>query len=163
MCIRDRYGSNGQGYAPQYQGAGQPPNGSQERKYVILEEKYFRRVDKFDGDVVKFRGWLFDVLVAISQVDDSLGSVLKGIIAKGHDETWDPKTDLTLDQQIHQKFASELYGVIVSLTTGEAKNIVKSVVDVGGYPDGFKAIVLLCHRCDTKTCLLYTSPSPRDS
>jgi hypothetical protein len=29
-------------------------------KGVRLEEKYFRRVDKFDGDLSKFRGWLFD-------------------------------------------------------------------------------------------------------
>ena len=28
---------------------------------VVLDEKYFRRIEKFDGDVNKFRGWLFDL------------------------------------------------------------------------------------------------------
>ena len=58
------------------------------KRNVILDEKDFRRVDKSDGAVIEFRGWLFDVLVAISQVDDSLRSTLKGVLAKGHDETW---------------------------------------------------------------------------
>ena len=69
-------------------------------------------------------GWLFDVLVDLSQVDDSLGSTLKGILAKGHDETWDPNKDITNNKHVYQKYASELYGVIVSLTIGEAKHII---------------------------------------
>ena len=39
---------------------------------VVLDEKYFRRVDKFNGDVQKLRGWMFDLLVAIGQVDKDL-------------------------------------------------------------------------------------------
>ena len=35
------------------------------RNFVILEEKYFRRVVAFEGDFAKFRGWLFDLNVAI--------------------------------------------------------------------------------------------------
>ena len=34
---------------------------------VVLDEKYFRRMEKFEGDPSKFRGWLFDLLVAIGQ------------------------------------------------------------------------------------------------
>ena len=30
---------------------------------IVLEEKYFRRMDKFDGDATKFRAWIFDLQV----------------------------------------------------------------------------------------------------
>ena len=40
-----------------------------ERKRVSLDEKYFRRIDKFEGDVMKYKGGRFDLLVAIGQTD----------------------------------------------------------------------------------------------
>ena len=40
---------------------------------MTLDEKYFRRVDKFDGDRSKFRGWLFDLIEAINQINPELG------------------------------------------------------------------------------------------
>ena len=30
---------------------------------VILDEKYFRRMEVFDGDRSRFRGWIFDLTV----------------------------------------------------------------------------------------------------
>ena len=135
---------------PGHQYSPKGPN-QENKKWVILDEKYFRRVDKFEGDVTRFRGWQFDVLVAICQFDDALGSTLKGILARKHDESWNPRSDNTIDQAIYQKYASELYGVIVSLTAGEAKHVVRSIIDVGGYPDGFKALVLLNNRYESKT------------
>ena len=40
-----------------------------ERKRVRQDEKYFRRIDKFEGDVMKYKGWRFDLLVAIDGID----------------------------------------------------------------------------------------------
>eukprot|EP00973_Karenia_brevis_P074421 10339948-Karenia_brevis.AAC.1 len=34
-----------------------------------LEEKNFRRIDKFDGNSKEFRGWVFNLEVALGQVD----------------------------------------------------------------------------------------------
>ena len=50
------------------------------KRQVVLDEKYFRRMEKFDGDVNKFRGWLFDLLVAIGQVDKDLVTILRIIM-----------------------------------------------------------------------------------
>ena len=47
-----------------------------------LEEKYFRRVDKFEGDVKIFRGWRFDLLVAIGQIDQALCGEIKAMISQ---------------------------------------------------------------------------------
>ena len=33
----------------------------QQGNKVTLDEKHFRRMDKFEGDVGKFRSWIFDL------------------------------------------------------------------------------------------------------
>ena len=52
-----------------------------------LEEKHFRRVEKFVGDSGKFRGWLFDVLVGVGMVNRDLQEMVKRFMArrKGND------------------------------------------------------------------------------
>ena len=49
---------------------------------AVLEEKYFRRMDKYSGDPNKLRTWLFELLVAIGQVDRILGASLKKFLMK---------------------------------------------------------------------------------
>ena len=67
-------------------GSGQGSDRPEDWRKVVLDEKYFRRIDKFEGDFGKFRGWLFDLLVAVGQVDDRLGKEIKNIIGRGLDE-----------------------------------------------------------------------------
>ena len=129
----------------------QQDGGDMSKHHVILDEKYFRRVDKFDGDLSKFRGWLFDLLVSIGQVDSELAKELKVLLSRGLDESWDPERDVGLSMLIYEKYASELYGLLCSLTTGEAKNVLKGIVDSGFQHDGFKALVILNKRFDSKT------------
>ena len=45
----------------------------------------------------------------------------------------------------------DLFGVLVQLTEGEAKTIVKGVIDKGFNNDGFKALIDLSHRCDARS------------
>ena len=49
---------------------------SQEWSTVILEVKHFRRMDKFEGDPGKFRSWLFDLTLAIGQIENGLAREL---------------------------------------------------------------------------------------
>jgi hypothetical protein len=95
-------------------------------KRVILDEKYFRRVDKFEGDVTRFRGWMFDVMVAIGQVDNELAKELKGVLSRGLDEKWNPEEDQSIDKRTYEKYTAELYGIVCALTAGEAKNVVRA-------------------------------------
>eukprot|EP00973_Karenia_brevis_P063138 8778475-Karenia_brevis.AAC.1 len=43
-----------------------------DNKKAKLEERYFRRVDKFDGSPKQLRGWMFNLEVALGQVDKEL-------------------------------------------------------------------------------------------
>ena len=48
---------------------------------VVLDEKYFRRIKPFDGDAkTSLRTWMFDLLVAIGQLDDQLATELKKLL-----------------------------------------------------------------------------------
>ena len=51
----------------------------------------------------------------------------------------------------YEKYSGEVYGVLCGLTTGEAKSVIKGVVDRGFKQDGFKALVDLNRRYDTRT------------
>ena len=115
---------------------------------VILDEKYFRRVDRYDGDVGKYKSWRFDLFVALGQVDKELEGELRGVLrrweksdTKSTPDKWEPGMDRELNQEVYKKYSGELYGVLVALTGGEAKSILRGIFE---------------------GCLLYTSPSPRD-
>ena len=53
---------------------------------VILEEKYFQRMHKFERDLTDFVGWMFDLLVAVGQVDKELSKELDCLLRQ---ENWD--------------------------------------------------------------------------
>ena len=65
-------------------------DGGKSRMY--LDEKYFRRIEKFDGDLSKYKGWIFDFGVILSQVDVELGKAVKALFKEGLKDT-----DLTVD------------------------------------------------------------------
>ena len=109
------------------------------RNGVILEEKYFRRVAAFEGDFAKFRGWLFDLNVAIGQVDKDLAGELERLVKIPEQDKWKPEEDRSLRRDLYDKYKSELYGILCSVTQGEPKNIVRSIVDAHSEQDGFRA------------------------
>ena len=81
---------------------------------MALDEKCFRRMDTFDGDRAKFRGWMFDSAVCIGQIDKGLSDQIRMPMAsnKSRDDKWDPKEDWDLDQELYRKYSGELYGVL---------------------------------------------------
>ena len=120
---------------------------------MVLDEKYFRRVEKFDGELDKYRGWIFDIVVALAQVDGELSKEVEKLVMGREDivgkvsvERWDAEN--TVGKDIHRKYSSELYGLLVSLTSGEAKGILKGMLDSKMPSDGFKALVVLRRRFD---------------
>ena len=90
------------------------------RGRVVLEEKYFRRIDEFTGDSSVYRRWLFDMQVAISQVDPKLANYLRTWIEssksnrardkKAKSWAWNPSCGLPWD--IYDKYSAELYTVM---------------------------------------------------
>ena len=117
---------------------------------VVLEEKYFRRMDKFEGDMAKFRGWVFDLGVAIGGVDEKLSKTLERLGRYEDKDKWEPEQEGQAFQEIHEKYKGELYGLLCSITQGEAKVLVRGVYDTGKGNDGFRAFMLLNHRYDQR-------------
>eukprot|EP00973_Karenia_brevis_P021366 2936683-Karenia_brevis.AAC.1 len=52
---------------PQLIKSQQGTKGTSDDKKGKLEEKYFRRIEKFNGDPNQFRTWLFNVKVSLGQ------------------------------------------------------------------------------------------------
>ena len=51
-----------------------------EGKRVVLDQKHFQRVDKFEGNPAKFKSWIFDLITAVGSVDLNLAKDLKNLL-----------------------------------------------------------------------------------
>ena len=60
-----------------------------------------------------------------------------------------------IDQTLYDKYKAEFYGSLCALRIGEAKNAIKSVLDIPGdlnlSGDGYKALAMLNERFDANT------------
>ena len=111
---------------------------------------------KFDGDLDKYRAWIFEVVVALAQVDGRLSQMVEKLVMGKEDmvgkvsvEAWDARN--AVGPTLYDRYSSELYGLLVSLTSGEAKGILKGMLDSKWPTDGFKALVVLRRRFDALT------------
>ena len=99
------------------------PDGFGRDYRLTLDERHFRRVDRYSGDSSKFRGWYFDLLVAIGQIDRDLRNNVETLVRWGNlqgsssADQWSPDQG-GLDPRVHAKYQGELFGVLVSLTDG---------------------------------------------
>ena len=89
-------------------------------------------MDQFDGDTRKFRGWSFDLMVAIGQVGAKLAQELMKLMQPGLGdkvpEKWTRSEDFRVSQELHQKYYGEFYGLLVSLCVGDAKAVLSGSV-----------------------------------
>ena len=105
-------------------------------------------MEKLGGDAGKFRGWLFDLTVALGQLDSDLQFAVRHLteneeMRKMTLESWDPFRGNAITKDLYEKYRSDLYSVLVSLTEGESKGLLKNMVDLGHRPDGFKGLKIL--------------------
>ena len=57
--------------------------GQDKRSWVILDEKCFRRLEKFSGDSAKYRGWGFDLVMVFNQIGPSLANEVNKVLESG--------------------------------------------------------------------------------
>ena len=109
-------------------------------KGVVLDEKHFRRCDKFEGNPAKFKSWMFDLATAIEYVDHGLAKDLKlQMKVTTKIEIVNGEFQLPMDLPIetnHAKYKGALYALIVGLTAGEAKCVVRGINEKGWESDG---------------------------
>ena len=51
-----------------------------------LDERQFRRVDKFKGEKDKYKSWLYEVLTGVGRVNPELGREVKDLLKKYREE-----------------------------------------------------------------------------
>jgi len=124
-----------------------------EGKRVVLDQKHFQRVDKFEGNPAKFKSWIFDLITAVGSVDLNLAKDLKNLLkARPKLEVNDGVFYFPGDYEVdHNKYKGELYALIVALTTGEAKCVVRGISEKGWDADGYLALCMLQSRYDANT------------
>eukprot|EP00973_Karenia_brevis_P088596 12285010-Karenia_brevis.AAC.1 len=87
-----------QGLLPQLQ---RPQYGSSSREIVEDKRKVWR-IEKYGGDPAQFRMWVFNLKVAIGQVDSSLAQEVSKILmredASKFPSDWDPARDTSVDK-----------------------------------------------------------------
>ena len=118
---------------------------------VNLEEKHFRRLEKFVGDTGTWQGWLFNLFVCVAHVSGECVTSMERVV-QGASVTVDPKNvGQLVDPVIMKNFAHELFTVLCMVTGGEANVVVRSCVQKGYGYCGFAALCLLCQRFNPKT------------
>ena len=120
-------------------------------KRVILDEKYFRRLEKFEKDESKWGDWVFNLFVVVSGVDKECAGAMEVMLKETLTVVNEMEVDLKVGTDLREKFGGELFGVLCSVTSGEANMIVRSVVGKGVGYCGFTALYLftglrLCRR-----------------
>ena len=105
-------------------------------------------MDVFEGDRSRYRHWLFDLNVAVGTIDKDLAKEVDRLVKTENilGDKWDYELDKDFTRELWDTYSGELYGVLVSITGGEAKSLVRGVVDLGFKQDGFKALVMLNER-----------------
>ena len=71
------------GIAANYRGGKGKGGGSKGGgQWQDLDERQFRRVDKFKGEKDKYKSWLYEVLTGVGRINPELGKEIKELLKK---------------------------------------------------------------------------------
>ena len=107
-----------------------------------------------EGNPANFKSWMFDLVTAVGSVDQSLARDLRvQLKVRPNVEVLDGKFDIhfEIDLDNRAKYKGELYALIVGLTSGEAKCVVRGSTEKGRESNGFLALAALQTRFDANT------------
>ena len=111
-----------------------------------LDERFFRRVEKFDGAEGRWKEWSFQFTSQLGAASKLTRFRLDDIQKAGVDPAWNSifveDGELSVD-----KLGAELYSIITSLVSGEALMMVRGVP----HGNGWKAWSKLFSRYNPKT------------
>ena len=132
-----------------------------ERGNGLLNRKDFTLVDKFEGNPAKYKSWMFDFTTALGSVNRELTGQVRDLLKHRPKIAmvggkWEVPNNFELGDDLdgasnHTKYKGELYALIVGLTTGEAKCVVRGISEKGWEQDGFLALLMLQARYDANT------------
>ena len=116
------------------------------KKGSHLDERHFRRMEKFEGVEAKWKEWSFQLKTQVGAISRPTRGLLDEIQNKGKDPDWD-EIFLEHDQEEVQKMGAEIYNLMVSLMGGEALTLVRGVAGSNGWEAWHKVAM----RFDPKT------------
>ena len=111
-----------------------------------LDERFFRRVEKFDGAEGRWKEWSFQFKTQLGAASKLTKDRLDDIQKAGVDPDWD-SIFVEDDESSVDKLGAELYSIITSLVSGEALMMVRGVP----HGNGWKAWSKLFNRYNPKT------------
>ena len=121
---------------------------------VKLDIKHFSRVEIFKGEHSKFRDWFFGVNTVIGQIDQKLSGALKTLLEEDNvrkAEDLAPKEDTGVSRELRDEYTTELFGLWVQFTGGDAGEMCSAYEREFGEVDGFDLIVKMNRRFDPMT------------
>jgi hypothetical protein len=122
-----------------------------EKKWSVLDEKHFRRCDKYDGSESKWTEWLFNLQVAVGRASNECFLALDHLMKNTPEEVKAGVLNDVVTTEVRTKYTGELLGILCELTTGEANVVVRSIIDKGLGYCGFGGLVALKLRFNPKT------------
>ena len=131
----------------------QPPQPPAEPREIVkaLEDKVYRRVDKYTGVAGTWQEWSFSFINATSGVNKTVGLVLERIGQQCETQLTPENLRKVVSDDICQKHGSELFGVLCGLTGGDANGIVRGILAKHSMRCGFMAYFMLNVRFNPKT------------
>ena len=131
---------------------------------TVLDERYFRHMqdNKFKGNTTDYRTFVTDLLVAIGRLDGRLAKNLKHMLSSRKVESasvgisekqWDVIVQGGVEESIYERYKYELFGLLSTLVTGEAKAMMNSLIEDGdeSHACGFKILWLFKKRWNVYT------------
>ena len=111
-----------------------------------MDERFFRRVEKFDGEEGAWKEWSFQFKTQVGVASKFTRDKLDEIQKAGGEVDFD-SVFVEDKEEIVDKLGAELYSVLTSLVSGEALMIVRGVP----HGDGWKAWGKLFNRYNPRT------------
>ena len=107
-----------------------PPQPSSEPREIVkaLEDKVYRRCDKYTGVTGTWQEWSFNFINATSGVNKTVGLVLERIGQQCETQLTLENLQKVVSEDIRQKHGSELFGVLCGLTGGDANGVVGGIL-----------------------------------
>ena len=111
-----------------------------------LDERFFRRVDKYGGEEKGWREWSFAFKSAVGMANVKILKVIAEIEKCVDEPVWEDVL-LEVTEEESDRCGAELYAILTSLATGEAMTVLRGVPGGDGWMGWWKMV----RRFDPKT------------
>jgi hypothetical protein len=118
-----------------------------------IEEKNYRRVEKYTGSPGTWSEWSFDFITTTQGINLPVGKILEAMNKASESTVTEAAVNRVagITDAIKREHGAELFTVLNSLTSGDAAGVVRGVIAKIGRRCGFAAFYVLNCRFNPKT------------